>query len=144
MGQAMNIGELAERSGLAASKIRFYEAQGLIQVERQGNGYRRYPTQALQTLQLIQGAQRAGFSLQELKALMPDDSPSEARRADIVLRLERRIAQIEELQARMDQSKAELRAVIATIQSHPEGTPCTQAQDKVWASIEAHKKTPRI
>ncbi|MDF3203000.1 MerR family transcriptional regulator [Pseudomonas sp. 1912-s] len=140
----MNIGELAERSGLAASKIRFYEAQGLIQVERQGNGYRRYPTQTLQTLQLIQGAQRAGFSLQELKALMPDDSPSEAKRADIVLRLERRIAQIEELQARMDQSKAELRAVIATIQSHPEGTPCTQAQDKVWASIEAHKKTPRI
>jgi DNA-binding transcriptional MerR regulator len=144
MGWAMNIGELAERSGLAASKIRFYEAQGLIQVERQGNGYRRYPTQTLQTLQLIQGAQRAGFSLQELKALMPDDSPSEAKRADIVLRLERRIAQIEELQARMDQSKAELRAVIATIQSHPEGTPCTQAQDKVWASIEAHKKTPRI
>ncbi|MGH8410398.1 MAG: MerR family DNA-binding transcriptional regulator, partial [Pseudomonas sp.] len=41
----MNIGELAERSGLAASKIRFYEAQGLIQVERQGNGYRRYPMQ---------------------------------------------------------------------------------------------------
>jgi DNA-binding transcriptional MerR regulator len=32
MGLAMNIGELAERSGLAASKIRFYEAQGLIQV----------------------------------------------------------------------------------------------------------------
>jgi DNA-binding transcriptional MerR regulator len=120
----MNIGELAERSGLAASKIRFYEAQGLIQVERQGNGYRRYPTQTLQTLQLIQGAQRAGFSLQELKALMPDDSPSEAKRADIVLRLERRIAQIEELQARMDQSKAELRAVIATIKAHPEGEPC--------------------
>lgn len=144
MGLAMNIGELAERSGLAASKIRFYEAQGLIQVERQGNGYRRYPMQTLQTLQLIQGAQRAGFSLQELKALMPDDSPSEANRADIILRLERRIAQIEELQARMDQSKAELRAVIATIQAHPEGTPCTQAQDKVWASIEAHKKTPRI
>jgi len=98
----------------------------------------------VQKLQLIQGVQRAGFRLQDLKELMPDDSPSEAKRADIVLRLERRIAQIEELQALMDQSKAELRAVIATIQAHPQGTLCTQAQDKVWASIEAHKKTPRI
>lgn len=144
MGSAMNIGELAQRSGLAASKIRYYEAQGLIQVERQGNGYRRYSMQTLQALQLIQGAQRAGFSLQELKALMPDDSPSEAKRAQMVFRLEHKIVQIEELQARMDQSKAELRAVIATIQAHPQGTRCTQAQEKVWASIEAHKKTPRI
>ena len=41
----MNIGELAKQSGLAASRIRFYEAEGLIsQVGRQSNGYRRYKT----------------------------------------------------------------------------------------------------
>lgn len=124
MGLAMNIGELAELSGLAASKIRFYEAQGLIQVERQTNGYRRYAPQTLQRLQLIQGAQRAGFSLQELKGLMPDASPSEARRAEIVLGLERKIEEIEAIQAGLEQSKAELRAMIATVKAHPEGEPC--------------------
>ncbi|WP_431038267.1 MerR family transcriptional regulator [Pseudomonas yamanorum] len=120
----MNIGELAKLSGLSASKIRFYEAEGLIQVERQANGYRRYAPQTLQALQLIQGAQRAGFSLQELKQLMPDASPSETRRAEIVFGLERKIEEIEVIQARLEQSKAELRAVIATVKAHPEGEPC--------------------
>ncbi|NWD27756.1 MerR family transcriptional regulator, partial [Pseudomonas yamanorum] len=119
----MNIGELAERSGLAASKIRFYEAQGLIEVERQANGYRRYAPQTLQALQLIQGAQRAGFTLQELKGLMPGVMPSEARRTEIVIGLERKIEEIEAIQARLEQSKVELRAVIATVKAHPEGEP---------------------
>ena len=69
----MKIGELAQLSGFNASRIRFYEAQGLIQkVERRANGYRHYPEQVLQTLYLIQCAQQAGFSLEELKQLMPD------------------------------------------------------------------------
>ncbi len=61
----MKIGELAQLSGLNASRIRFYEAQGLIrQVERRANGYRHYPDQALQTLKIIICAQQAGFSLE--------------------------------------------------------------------------------
>jgi len=140
----MNIGKLAKLSGLAASRIRFYEAEGLIQVERQANGYRRYPPQVLQTLQLIQGAQQSGFSLQELKALIPDDSPNEAKRVEIVLSLERKVEQIEEMQVQLAHSKSRLLAIIETVKAHPEGEPCSGGQDKVLASIAAHKKTPRI
>jgi len=68
----MRIGELAERSGLTASRIRFYEASGLINaVERNANGYREYTAEAVVTLDIITGAQKAGFSLQEIRSLLP-------------------------------------------------------------------------
>jgi DNA-binding transcriptional MerR regulator len=54
--------------GLAASRIRFYEDAGLLVAQRQANGYRDYPEQAVLLLELITGAQRAGFSLEEIRA----------------------------------------------------------------------------
>jgi DNA-binding transcriptional MerR regulator len=66
----MKIGELAERTGLAPSKIRFYEAQGLIApVQRQANGYREYLPQSVQLLEIIVTAQAGGFSLDEIRHL---------------------------------------------------------------------------
>ncbi len=54
----MRIGELARLSGLTASRIRFYEAAGLIlAVERQANGYRDYPPEAVWILEIIASAQ---------------------------------------------------------------------------------------
>lgn len=67
----MKIGELARRSGLTASRIRFYEASGLIAAQRLGNGYRDYPEQALAVLELIACGQQAGFSLEEMRHLLP-------------------------------------------------------------------------
>jgi len=67
----MRIGELAKQSGLNASRIRFYEARGLLHaVVRGENGYRSYPPEALQVLRIITGAQRAGFSLEEIRKLI--------------------------------------------------------------------------
>jgi DNA-binding transcriptional MerR regulator len=68
----MRIGELAQRSGLTASRIRFYETSGLIDaVERNANGYREYTAEAVVTLDIITEAQKAGFSLQEIRSLLP-------------------------------------------------------------------------
>ena len=68
----MKIGELAERTGLAPSKIRFYEARGLIApVQRQANGYREYLPQSVQLLEIIVTAQAGGFSLDEIRHLLP-------------------------------------------------------------------------
>ncbi len=70
----MKIGELAQRSGLTASRIRFYESIGLLKlVQRQANGYRSYPQEAVLVLNLITTAQQAGFSLDELRTLLPQD-----------------------------------------------------------------------
>ena len=52
----MRIGELAKRTGLAASRIRFYEASGLItSVARKANGYRDYSPEAVVLLEIITG-----------------------------------------------------------------------------------------
>ena len=64
----MKIGELAEQSGVAASRIRFYEASGLLQpAQRQANGYREYTPDTLTRLEIILCAQGAGFSLEEIR-----------------------------------------------------------------------------
>ena len=64
----MRIGELAKRSGLSASRIRFYEEEGLLpKAHRGGNGYRDYPESALERLRLIRDSQTRGFSLSEIK-----------------------------------------------------------------------------
>ena len=131
----MNIGELAKQSGLAASRIRFYESEGLIsQVGRQANGYRRYAPDALQTLQLIQSAQQAGFTLQELKALMP--APGEHKREELIEALERKVTQIEAMQAQLAHSRAQLLGVIEAVRAQPEGVPCSMGQKQVLASIK--------
>jgi MerR family copper efflux transcriptional regulator len=69
----MKIGELARTTGVAASRIRFYERHGLLQVAaRSNNGYRDYPSSAVDTLGYIRQAQGLGFSLAEIKQAMPD------------------------------------------------------------------------
>lgn len=66
----MQIGELARRSGIPASTIRFYERKGLLQTQRRSEGgYRLYDESALEHLQFIRFAQNLGFSLDELPAL---------------------------------------------------------------------------
>jgi DNA-binding transcriptional MerR regulator len=68
----MRIGELARRSGLSTSRIRFYEARGLLNVvSRKANRYREYPPDTLMILGIIVGAQRTGFSLDEIKQILP-------------------------------------------------------------------------
>lgn len=67
----MKIGELAQRSNLSASTIRFYEKQGLLtEVQRSANGYRSYDPDTLNRLQLIKFAQSIGFALDELPSLV--------------------------------------------------------------------------
>lgn len=65
----MRIGDIARRSGLSTSRIRFYERQGLIPVAaRSENGYRDYPMSVLETLDMIHQAQSLGFTLDEIRA----------------------------------------------------------------------------
>ena len=67
----MTIGELAKLTGLAASRIRFYEARGLIRVRRRANGYRDYGPEAAMLLEIIGNAQSVGFSLEQIRELLP-------------------------------------------------------------------------
>ncbi|CAN7334488.1 MerR family transcriptional regulator [Duganella sp. LjRoot269] len=67
----MKIGELAERSGIAASAIRFYEQEGLLpKAVRGANGYRVYTEAVLERLHLIHIGQNLGFTLDAIRAVM--------------------------------------------------------------------------
>lgn len=61
------IGEIVERSGFAASALRFYEAEGLIEATRSGGGQRRFERSVLRRLGFIRAASNVGLTLDEIK-----------------------------------------------------------------------------
>lgn len=68
MTDLLTITEVARRSGVAASALRFYEARGLIRSERAGSGHRRYHRAVLRRVAFIVFAQRLGMTLDEVGA----------------------------------------------------------------------------
>jgi MerR family transcriptional regulator, redox-sensitive transcriptional activator SoxR len=66
----MPIGEVAERAGMSASRIRFYEARGLLPEPERAAGKRRYGQDVLRRLAIIDAAQRVGFTLEEIRDLL--------------------------------------------------------------------------
>jgi len=66
MDELLNIGDIARRSGVAASALRFYEERGLISSERKGAGQRRFPRSVLRRVAFIVFAQRIGLTLDEI------------------------------------------------------------------------------
>lgn len=120
----MKIGELAKRSGMATSRIRFYESNGLIQtVLRQANGYREYPPETLTVLEIITSAQKAGFALDEIRSLLPADMSS-WEHEKLIDALEQKVGEIDALEKRLSQNKAHLIALIEDVRNRPEGLDC--------------------
>jgi MerR family redox-sensitive transcriptional activator SoxR len=66
---ALLIGELAKRAGVATSAIRYYESIGLLPEPYRVSGQRRYGEETLQRLEFIAAAQLAGFTLREITEL---------------------------------------------------------------------------
>ena len=105
MSNLLPIGEVARRSGVASSALRFYEQRGLISSERVGSGHRRYPRPVLRRIAFIVFAQRIGLTLEEIGAelakLPPHHAPT--RRdwsrlsATWTSRIDERIAELERL-----------------------------------------------
>jgi MerR family redox-sensitive transcriptional activator SoxR len=66
----LTIGELADRSGVSTSALRFYETKGLIASTRTDGNQRRYPRATLRRVALIRAGQEVGLSLAELLAAL--------------------------------------------------------------------------
>ncbi|HZA65889.1 MAG TPA: redox-sensitive transcriptional activator SoxR, partial [Geminicoccaceae bacterium] len=107
MHPLLTIGEVAGRSGVAASALRFYEERGLIASERAGSGHRRYPRAVLRRIAFIVFAQRIGLTLDEIAdelAKLPENRvPTRSDWAKLssswTARIEERIAELERLRA---------------------------------------------
>ena len=67
---ALTIGQLARRTGLAVSAIRYYETQGLIRPARNAGGQRRFLRSDIRRLSFVKIAQQFGFTLPKISALM--------------------------------------------------------------------------
>jgi MerR family transcriptional regulator, redox-sensitive transcriptional activator SoxR len=107
----MTIADVARRSGVAASALRFYEQRGLITSERTGAGHRRFPRAVLRRIAFIVFAQKVGLSLEEIAeelANLPSNRvPERADWAKLsarwTRRVDERIAELERLKAGMTQ-----------------------------------------
>src|SRR6266404_2232086 len=78
----MTIGEIASRSGLAASAIRYYEQAGLLTKPARASGRRNYDPGVLHELVVIRFAKQNGFTLPEIRQLLrgfPATTPASAR-----------------------------------------------------------------
>ncbi len=107
MAELLTISDVARRSGVAASALRYYEQRGLISSERVGSGHRRFRRPVLRRIAFIVFAQRVGLTLEEIGdelARLPEDhvptrgdwsrlSSTWSRRIDA------RIAELERLRA---------------------------------------------
>jgi MerR family redox-sensitive transcriptional activator SoxR len=110
METELTIGAVAERTGVAHSALRYYEAEGLISSERTSGNQRRYHRDVLRRVSFIKVAQRVGLSLEEIHealASLPDRrTPTHEDWARISQawrpRLDAQIELIERLKDRLD------------------------------------------
>src|SRR3954463_8840539 len=106
----LTIGDLAERSGIATSAIRYYEERGLVRSRRTAGNQRRYARPELRRLAFIRTAQRVGLSLEEIEqalATLPSNrTPTKADWSRLSRswrpRLDAQIAQLERLRDTLD------------------------------------------
>ncbi|MBY5979669.1 MerR family transcriptional regulator [Ferrimonas balearica] len=98
------ISELAQQVGLSRTALLYYEKQGLIQGQRQANGYRLYSDQDLQRVRLIQKLQAGGLTLKECQACLD-------ARIDRTL-LQQRLQQLDQELAQKQQARDLLAALL--------------------------------
>jgi MerR family transcriptional regulator, redox-sensitive transcriptional activator SoxR len=70
VAEELTIGDVAARSGVATSAVRFYEAEGLVASSRTSGNQRRYDRSVLRRIALIQAGRAAGIPLAEIRSAL--------------------------------------------------------------------------
>ncbi len=108
--ELMSIGEVAERSGVATSAIRYYEERGLIHSTRTTGNQRRFARESIRRIAFITAAQAVGRSLEEIAeslASLPEGrTPTTADWSELASswrpRLDEHIARLVDLREKLD------------------------------------------
>lgn len=104
----MRVGELADRSGLSASTLRYYEKLGLLRpASRNASGYREYTKETLDQVALIQRAKELGFSLREIRTLLA--RPRGASRESVLAAVASKLTELERARKELGSKERQLR-----------------------------------
>ncbi|GHO67993.1 hypothetical protein KSC_068850 [Ktedonobacter sp. SOSP1-52] len=116
----MKISELAEKTGLTAPTIRFYEKAGLLDARHvrrdEGNNYRDYYEEAVEHLLTIKEVQTAGFTLAEFKELDEVCNTGELVVQKATVYIRRKIDAVSEKIAELERVRAYLISKLAEVQ----------------------------
>lgn len=112
----MNISQFAKTIGVSTDTVRYYEKQGLFAAPtRQDNGYRSYTVAHVEAVRFVRGAQSLGFTLAEIRRILPQFASGQLGRADIERQLQTKMAQIDAHIHQLQTLKQELQAVFASL-----------------------------
>ncbi len=118
----MRISQLAERSGVPATTLRFYEGAGLLPAGRTASGYRVYGEDAVERLELIGAAKHLGLPLEEIGELLAvwESGACAEVKADLRPRVAARLAEAERRAAEQAEFTAVLRTALAHLDALPD------------------------
>lgn len=124
--QLFTIGELARRTGVAVSALRYYEQAGLMPPAPRVSGHRCYPASAVQLVGVILLLREAGFSLREMRPLMA--APPHPGWRDLA---QRKIADLDQRITKAQAARSALQHALGC--PHPDLVDCP----KFTAAVEA-------
>lgn len=135
MENIMTIGQVANRLGISAGALRYYERVGLLpHPPRTGAGYRLYGEDALRRLRLVKGARRLGLSLKEMRQLIEYALDSTCVNVRHRLR-----DQVTQKMAEIDRGILELttlKAVLQSVSRRLEKEAAMTGADQTWATCQ--------
>ena len=109
----MKIGQLARHTGLSASRIRYYEKEGLIPSPGRGlNGYREFDQNTVERLRILDLGKSLGFSLAELRGLMPEELDASLSRPAIIDALHEKVQSIDAHITQLKATKKRIRHAV--------------------------------
>lgn len=104
----LSIGEVARRSGLATSALRYYEKAGLLAPPARASGQRRYESNVLGRIRIVQAARSAGFTIAETRVFLTGFAANVAPKARWRALADRKLAELNTLMKRVEAMKAVL------------------------------------
>jgi len=109
----ITIGELARRTGVRTSALRFYEESGILEPSGRVGGRRRYSEDAVRLVEVVRFAQRAGFTLAEIRTLFAGFAPEMPLAERWAALAQEKLRELDRLVARAEQMRRAIQAGLA-------------------------------
>ncbi len=140
---SLRIGEVAQRTGLTAPTIRYYESIGLLRAPaRSESGYRRYSEETVDELAFIKKGQALGFSLDELGEILALSRSGRPPCTHVLTMARRHLAAVEERIRQFRRFRDQLSAELAKWEGKP--TPTCRGLCQIIASAKTEAAVERV